>query len=336
MGTTYHISYRDSLERGLQEQIDALLADINQSVSTYIENSLISQFNRAKDTFYLPNRYPGEVKGSDQPFSLAKEDFDFQNSRFYHFQINYLASKYVHKVSNAYFDPTLMPLVNYWGFGYKKKKPVLHVDSTAIDSILSFVGFDKVQMQPDVVRQQDKLIKEKSEVELDFSAIAKGYAVDAIAELLQYHGISDYLIEIGGETRASGRNDRHQWWSLGINTPKEDAAYNEFELVIQLHNKALATSGNYRQFYEVDGKKYGHEINPRNGFPEINQLLSATVLASDCMSADAFATAFMVLGLDRSWKLANELEDLEACFIYGDEEGGMSVRYTKGFGKILQ
>ena len=170
----------------------------------------------------------------------------------------------------------------------------------------------------------------------DFSAIAKGYAVDIIAKLLESYDVEHYLVDIGGELRAKGHNAKGQTWTVGINVPSETAEVTELQTAIPLKNRAIATSGNYRNFYEVNGQKFSHTINPDTGFPERSNLLSASVIAEDCMVADAFDTAVMPMGLEKAFAMAQAMNDLEGYFIYSDENGNMAVKYTDGLKTLLK
>jgi len=297
MGTTYHLSFREAGHPIRQAAVDSLLEDLNAEVSTYIPGSTISRFNREQDSLQL----------SGHP----------------HFAANARAARKVWAQSRGAFDPTVMPLVNYWGFGYTEKKPVTAVDSQKVDSLIRLVGLDKLQFRSDGL-----LRKKRSGIQLDFSGLAKGYGVDALAEYLESHGVANYMVEIGGEVRARGRNESGKTWTIGINLPREGAGTSELQAVVLLKDRALATSGNYRNYYDLDGQKYSHTINPRTGFPERNRLLSASVFAPDCMTADAYATAFMVLGPERALDLARRQPDLEAYLIIGTAEGGMTVEHT--------
>ncbi len=304
MGTYYRISYGDSLSRNFQTEIEQFLQDFNQEVSTYIPSSVISQFNQAESTL--------DVSGKA------------------YFIGNFQKSRLVFEQSGGAFDPTVMPLVNYWGFGYTPKKPVTQVDSAAVDSLRRFVGMDLVRLDGNILH------KARPGVQLDFSAIAKGYAIDEIAQLFENQGIKNYLIDIGGESRAKGRNARGDVWTVGINVPKEDAKLTDIQTAVELNNRSIATSGNYRNFYEVDGVKYGHEINPTTGYPERTRLLSASVFTEDCATADAWATAFMILGLEKSMEIANQMSHLEAYFIYGAPDGSLQVQYTQGLEALFK
>lgn len=315
MGTTYHITYKDSSNRNLKSQIDSFLVAINMEVSTYEKEATITQFNQSlADTFKLKS------------FPTSKNAIKVGSNA--HFMENFLAAKMVYEKTAGAFDPTVMPLVNYWGFGYTPKKPVTRVDSVAIDSILQYVGFDKIEL---IHEDSVQLQKKQAQVQLDFSALAKGYGVDAIGILLERLNISDYLVEIGGEVRARGKNPKGEDWSIGINVPQEEASVTDNQTIVQLKDKSLATSGNYRNFYEINGVKYSHTINPKTGFPERNALLSASVLANECMMADAYATAFMVMGLEKAFELAMKTPEIEAYLIYSKEDGNMSVKKTQGF-----
>jgi thiamine biosynthesis lipoprotein len=194
------------------------------------------------------------------------------------------------------------------------------------------VGFQKIKLA------NRKLIKENKDIKVDVNAIAQGYSVDVIVNWLEHKNIENYLVEIGGEVCAKGINGKGIVWKIGIDKPIEDqsASNRELQAIASLNNKSLATSGNYRKFYEKDGIKYSHTINPKTGYPARNTLLSASVLATDCMTADAFATAFMVLGVEKSIELANKLDYLEVYFIYTDSTQNYSVYASDGFTKIIE
>jgi FAD:protein FMN transferase len=318
MGTYYQVTYLDSLDRNFQREVDSLLAAINMEVSTYIDTSTISFFNRAEEKF-------------DLGFGQSAENAAATGKR--HFWVNLLAAREVFEKSGGAFDPTVMPLVNYWGFGYSEKKQVTSVDSAAIDSLMQFVGFNKVKMDES---GQAILVKEKPGVQLDFSGCAKGYGVDAVGRWLEQKGIGNYLVDIGGEARAKGLSPRGDAWNIGINVPREDAGFAEIQTAMPLRDQSVATSGNYRNFYEVNGVKYSHTINPWTGYPERNKLLSASVLAKDCMIADAYATAFMVLGPEKALELASRLPGIEAYFIFSKEDGAMEISYTDGLKGVIK
>lgn len=305
MGTYYRITYQDTLDRDIQAEVEKSLAELNAELSTYDSTSLISRFNQSTAIQF------------DVPLSAR------------HFLANLNKSAEVYRSSGAAFDPTVAPLVNYWGFGYTGSKPVTEVDSTKIKAILNLVGMSKLNW---TTRGDSVLIRKQIPgIKLDFNAIAPGYAVDELGRVLEAKRIRDYLIDIGGEVLAKGRNPQGKNWVLGITTPKEGAENSDIQTTVPLHDQALATSGNYRKYYSVKGVKYSHTINPKTGFPERSKLLSATVIAPDAMTADAYATVCMVLGLEKGLALIESLPNLEAYFIYGDPKGAMLVKYTSGF-----
>lgn len=309
-GTYYRITYADSLQRNFKQDFETFFDQLNQEVSTYEENSLISNFNRSlADTFRLPAS-PG------------------------YFIANLEKSREVFRTSKGAFDPTVMPLVAYWGFGPKPRQ-ISTVDSATVDSLLQYVGMEKLHWS----RQPDGSIlvqKSRPGIQLDFNAIAQGYAVDQIGRMLEAKGIIHYLADIGGEVRAKGKNPRGQAWTIGINAPREDGRTDEILAVVPLENRALATSGNYRKFYEVNGIKFSHTIQPKTGFPERNALLSASVFAPDAMSADAYATACMVLGPEKALELVRQRPELEAYLVIGTQDGKMEVRYSDGLKTLFE
>ena len=317
MGTYYRVQYQDSLGRDFQKELDALLIELNNELSTYIDTSTISVFNQKEEGLELGEALE-VIDVNDLKFNTSDS---LKNA---HFARNLALSRQIFEQTQGHFDPTVMPLVNYWGFGYTAKKPVTAVDSQKVAGLKDLVGFDKVTIEGEFLR------KAQPGVQLDFSAIAKGYAVDELARFLDGKGAQNYLVDIGGEMVASGVNLKGSPWKIGINTPKADAELSDYEVIVELQDVALATSGNYRNFYEFEGRKYAHTINPKTGFPELSTLLSASVFAPDCATADAFATSFMVMGLEEAFGLASQMPDIEACFIFGKEDGTLGVRTTAG------
>lgn len=326
MGTYYKVTYQDSLDRDFFKAIDSMLVQINHEISTYEPNSTISQFNKTEQVFDLGLANSDFLACLENPAMCGKV-------KNYHFYLNLKAAAKANQQTDKAFDATIMPLVNYWGFGYTPHKPVDKVDSLKIDSLLQFVGFEKVTEQD----SKSTVILRKSlpGVQLDFGGTGQGYAIDAVAIFLEMHGIKNYLVDIGGESRARGKNSKGEWWTIGINTPKPEAELTDFTRIIQLENKSVSTSGNYRNFYEVDGGKYSHIIDPRTGYPMRSNLLSASVFAENCLEPDALATGFMVMGLDKAYELASRLEGIEAMFIYSDEQGNLQVKSTPGIEKML-
>ncbi len=321
MGTTYNVTYQYAKSRDFKPALDSLLKDINAGVSTYIPSSVISRFNQSEEGFFA---LPKELSLlNPEGYSQLPEG---------HFLSNLVKSSEVYQLSKGAFDPTVMPLVNYWGFGYTPKRKVTDVDSVVIDSLVAFVGLEKLRWNTE---KKLGVLKTAKGIQLDFSAIAKGYAVDGLGIFLESKGINNYLAEIGGEVVAKGLNSRGEAWRLGISTPREGAAVEDFQAIVQLKNQGMATSGNYRNYYEVDGQKYSHSINPSTGYPERSNLLSATVIAPDCMTADAWATAFMVMGFEKASKLVNQLSNIEAYFIISDEEGSLIAKPTEGIKSFI-
>ncbi|MDG2450624.1 MAG: FAD:protein FMN transferase, partial [Saprospiraceae bacterium] len=218
-----------------------------------------------------------------------------------------------------------MPLINYWGFGYTEKKARSEIDSTAVEKMMKGVGLDKI------IDSESFLYKPIPSSQLDFIAIAKGYAVDALAESLEEKGCKNYLVEVGREVYAKGLNVSGQKWKVGISTPSSEAAIDDISRVVELTDSGVASSGNYRNFYIVDGKKYGHTIDPHTGYPSLNDLLGTTVISKSCMRSDAYATAFLAMGLERASILVEELDEVEACFFYSNQEGTIIKKYSNGF-----
>ena len=315
MGTYYRVTYLDSLQRNWQPGIDSLLVELNQEVSTYIDSSTISRFNRSDDPIDLGLSFEEIALSSEAPDKLPFN---------YHFIKNLTAAREWYRQTGGAFDPTVMPLVNYWGFGYAPKRPVEQVDSLIVDSLRQLVGMEKVRLDGAV------LGKSQAGVQLDFSALAKGYGVDEVGFFLERQGVRDYLVDIGGEVRARGLSPRGTAWTVGINTPDPRASTTDVQAALLLQDRSLATSGNYRNYYEVAGRKYAHTISPFTGFPELSTLLSASVFAPDCTTADALATACMVLGPEKALALIERLPGIEAYFIVSAQDGSYEVQYTPG------
>jgi len=220
-----------------------------------------------------------------------------------------------------------MPLVNYWGFGYTGHKKPDSIDSTIINKILTKVGFDKIELI--IVNKDSILVKKKIPgVQLDFSSIAKGYGVDVIGRLIRDTGTNDYLVEIGGEIVTSGLSPSGKKWVVGINTPRDNAKTNDLILDIDISDKALATSGNYRNFFDINGHKYSHTINPKTGFPQRSNLLSVSIITKDCMTADALATACMVSGFKWSKDIIENNDSIQGILIYLNNNKEMKVFNT--------
>lgn len=299
-GTTWHITYLSEDSSNHKPAIDSLLKLIDISMSTYLPSSIISRINK-NDKDVIVDHYFVDV---------------------------YKKSREVSEKTGGLFDVTVAPLVNAWGFGFTKKASV---DSAMIDSLLNFVDYKMIRLQG------NKLIKTKPETMLDFNAIAQGYSVDVLTAHLESMGINNYLVELGGEVKAKGKKNNENW-KVGIDQPNENnISERKLEAIINLNNKALATSGNYRKFYEENGKKYAHILDPHSGYPAKQDLLSATVLAADAITADAYATAFMVMGLERSKQfLANNKDlNLEVYFIF-DQNGSWKTYSSESLKKWIK
>jgi len=299
-GTTYHITFETRSARDLKPLIDSILQDFDYSLSAYIPNSIITKINQNE---------PG-IEADD------------------HFIAVFNKAREVNKETGGAFDITVAPIVNAWGFGYTEKADV---DSTVIDSLLQYVGMNKVKLSG------RRVIKDSPGILFDVNAIAQGYSVDVVSEYLESIGIRNYLVEIGGEVRAKGKNPKHEYWKVGIDKPVENNMIPGamIQTVLGLSGRSLATSGNYRKFYEKDGIKYTHSINPLTGYPVVSNLLSATVVTRDCITADAYATAFMVMGLERSISFLSEHKQLDAYLIFSDDKGNFRTYTTEGLKKSV-
>lgn len=313
MGTTYSIKYSifPSQKEVTKNTIDSILVSINEGVSTYIPTSTVSRLNKAgKEGIRIKmNSYPDQ-----------------------HFIVNYFTSVDINKKTNGAFDPSVMPLVNYWGFGYEGKNPVTEIDSSKVKDLLNYVGMNNFTVE--VKKDGISFKKKDARATLDFSAIAKGYAVDYIANHLNSKGILSYMVEIGGEVKTKGKNDNGEPWKLGVNKPEENASPTDIQVIVSPKDKALASSGNYRNYHKLNDISYGHEINPKTGFPHQTDILSASVIHESCTEADAYATAFMIMGKDRTLKFVNYNHHLEVCLIV-KEKGELKEIYSEGFKEYL-
>ena len=299
-GTYYHLTYDSPKGRDLKSEIEQCFREFDLSLSTFNPNSVITRINQNDSTVKTDPYF-------EEMYAMARE---------------------VSEKSEGAFDITVAPLVNAWGFGYGNHD---HAASPKIDTIMPFIGYRKITLK------DHRIIKEDPRIRLDASAIAKGQSCDVIARLLDEEGCENYMVEIGGEIRCKGLNPKGEQWHIGIDKPKDDPANvgEELQIILQVSNIGLATSGNYRQFYYKDGKKYAHTINPHTGAPVEHNLLSATVIAPTCMQADAYATAFMVLGIEKSIKLCESMPEMDCYLIYADKDGSNKIVYTKGFEKYF-
>lgn len=299
-GTIYHITYESPNGEDLQKNVEVVMNELNKSLSTFDSTSTISKVNRNIETELDP--YFLTV------FNRAEE---------------------ISKITSGAFDITVAPMVNVWGFGFQNKE---QVTPELIDSLKNLVGFQKVRLE------NGKIAKEHPNTMLDASAIAKGFACDIVANFLHEQGCQNYMVEIGGEVVARGKNAKGNNWSIGISNPDDNEFFSNQKLkaIVELKDKALATSGNYRNYYIENGVKYAHTIDPQTGYPVQHSLLSTTVLADNCMTADAFATAFMVSGLEKSIAIAQDDPEIEVYFIYSDEEGNYKTYVSPGFKSLLK
>ncbi len=298
-GSSYHISYQYPENRTLEPDILAIFDRIDRSLSIYNKNSLISRINH-NDT-------------------SARLDQDLVRIL--------LVGQEISEKSGGAFDLTVGPLVNAWGFGFTAREKVT---PALIDSILEFTGYRKITLSG------DRLVKQDPRIMIDPNAVAPGYASDVIGQFFESRGIRNYLVEIGGEVRCLGVNQQGNHWRIGIDKPLENVLEREIEQVLLLSGQSVTTSGNYRKFYVEDGVKYSHTIDPKTGYPARSNLLSATVVMKECVYADAWATVFMVLGLERSKELALTIPGIEVLFIYGDEDGSMKEWRSPGMESLIQ
>ncbi len=289
-GTLYTVTYEHNAD--LQPQIVAAMQAVDNSLSPFNKSSIITHVN---------NNDSIEV---DELFA----------------EVFYTAEQ-IYRDSHGAFDPTVAPLVNAWGFGFKEGTDV---SSTTIDSLRQLVGFDRITLSNRQITKADERIM------LDFSAIAKGFGSDCVARVLDSCGIQNYMVEIGGEVVVKGHNKNGNPWGIGITKPADDSLSinQELQTVLRLTDCAIATSGNYRNFYYKDGVKYAHTIDPRTGYPVQHSLLSATVIADDCMRADALATAFMVLGVDSAMAYCERHPEIDGYFIVAGDSGQYEIRQS--------
>lgn len=299
-GTIYIITYESPNGDNYEEEIKQLFHDFNESLSTYLPGSLISRINQNDSTAVVDDYFQAV-------FNKAAE---------------------VNKASDGVFDVTIAPIVNLWGFGSTGNVP--NPDPEKIDSLMQYVGMNKIRIEGDRVR------KDLPGVKLDVNAIAKGYSVDVVADFLKKKDCRNFLVNIGGEIVAQGVNASGIIWRVEIERPEENVIYGQSRMaVVRLNNRAMATSGNYRRFHEIDGKKYGHTFDTKTGYPSMHNLLSATIVADDCITADAWATVLMASGLEKSIQILEQHPELEALLIFGDENGNYKVHTTDGMGAVI-
>ena len=297
-GTVYKVTYQ--CDQNLKAEIEAELKRFDGSLSPFNDTATITRINRNEDI--VPDTFFTNV------FRRSME---------------------ISRETDGAFDITVAPLANAWGFGFKKGN---FPDSAMIDSLLEMTGYEKVKLS-----DEGKVVKTDPRIMLSCSAVAKGYAVDVIAQLLKKKGIRNFMVDIGGEVVVHGQNPQNGLWRIGLNKPIDDslAVNQELQAVLQVTDLGMATSGNYRNYYYKDGKKYAHTIDPRTGYPVQHSILSATVIAKDCMTADALATAFMVMGLEEAEAFCKADTTIDAYFIYSGENGEFKTFYTEGMKKYI-
>jgi thiamine biosynthesis lipoprotein len=300
-GTSYSITYENSNNEDYSSDIDSILKAFDKSCSIYDSTSIISKIN---------NNDPA-VEADDWFIRVFNKSVE------------------VNKSSGGALDITVGPIVRAWGFG---TEPIAKHGKAHIDSLLQFVGMEKVRLEG------RKVIKKYPEVSLDVNAVAQGYSVDVVSQFLEGKGIQNYLVEIGGEVHCKGTNAKNKLWRVGIDRPSDDniSPGGELQAIIELDNQSLTTAGNYRKFFVENGVKYGHTIDPKTGYPAKNTLLSATVVCDDAITADAWDTAFMVLGLEQSKEVLKSLPGIEVYFIYSDEQGNYQVYCSEGLAKMVE
>ncbi len=299
-GTYYAVTYFDVKERDFQPQVDSILKAFDQSVSMWVPESIISRINRGD--------------------SLARPDEWFTDI--------FKRSVDISQKTGGAFDFTVGPLVNAWGFGFKGK---MKMDQDLVDSLRELVDYRTVRLE------DGKIVKSKKNIQFDFNAIAQGYAVDVLGNFLESKGISNYLIDIGGEVLGKGSKPDGQSWIVGVENPSTDSLSDRtLNAKVRLNDRALATSGSYRKYYEENGIRYSHTIDPSTGYPVRHSLLSVSVLAKDCATADGYATAFMVMGFERAKEFLTGQDELEAYFINDAGSGTYQTYATKGFEEILE
>ena len=320
-GATYEIKYSSNEEISYQPQVKAIFKAIDSSMSTYKKNSLISRFN-AGDTIVMDD----------------------------HFKKVLHRAMEIHEQSNGALEPTIMPLVRFWGFSQGKPKAIDSIDLQQLDSMKNLVDLkslvildesgERISEVP-LMSGQKRMIRlapGAPGMALDFNAIAQGYTVDVIGEFLESQGVKNYYVNVGGEVVVKGKNPHGKDWRVAIEDPDDGKAADDqsHSVLINMKSGGLATSGNYRKFYIKDGVKYSHTLDPETGYPVQDRLLSATILAKDAMTADAYATVMMVLGLDKAKAYLNAHPEMDGYLIYSGDNGEWLTYATDGLKKLLE
>jgi len=305
MGTTYNVkiisnNIDSNYKKDLHNEIDSILDRINHQMSTYIYNSEISTFNNTEST---------------EPFYIS-EEFSYVVKRALHWATT----------TEGAFDITLVPLLYLWGFGPGQKGGLTDVfpDEATIQKRKTHMGYDKLIISKNNLQKTDPYVK------IDLNAIAKGFGVDAICSFLNSKGMKNYMVEIGGEVRCLGFNQKKKSWLIAIENPEINNSNNNVRWAVPLNNMSMATSGDYRNFYEIDNERYSHEIDPRSGYPAQTKIASATVIASSCIDADALATALIIMGIDKAMNLIEKTNNIEAFLIIRKDKEGYETIKSSG------
>jgi thiamine biosynthesis lipoprotein len=303
MGTTYHITVvtgSSVMPGDLKAKIDARLEAINHVFSTYINDSEISRFNA--------------FRAAGEKFAVSADFIEVMK-----------VGRKIYRLSEGAWDGTVNPLVDLWGFGPTHRQPRKPPENQ-IKTLMQTIGFDRIQ-----ITEPNFLVKNLATVTLDLNSIAKGFAVDRVSALLAAAGYKNYLVEIGGEVYAAGVRADGKNWRVGINRPKQDAAINEVYKAISLADRALATSGDYRNFFKIGGVRYSHVIDPRTGYPVSNGVVSVSIIAGNCTLADGLATAIMVMGPEKGIQLVSQLNNVECFIVVENPDGRLLDFYSPGF-----
>lgn len=310
-GTTYTLTFENASKKVTQEAIDSILHVFDGALSSYVDSSIISRINNAQDSI--------RIKDGSGYFTRC-----------------YVMSQKYYSTSNGAFDPSVYPLVKAWGFF----GDALNEQSDAdVAAILNYVGFEDGVLHKllSLGPQEFIFYKYNNNFQLDFNAVAQGYSVDILAAYLDECGVKNYYVEIGGEIAVKGTNKEGNKWRIGVDSPHQKEGTRVIENVVHVTNRGIATSGNYRKFYEKDGVRYAHTIDPKTGKPVQHSLLSATVIANTCAEADAYATAFMVMGTEKAVKFVEEHPELNLeIYLLEDIKGEIKRTMSPGFKKYLK
>ena len=299
-GTYYAVTYVDAEGRNFQDSINLILKKFDSSCSIYKPNSIISRFN------------------NNDPKAKADK----------YFTVVFKKAMEVSGKSGGAFDITVGQLVRAWGFSLKSN---IRMDAQKVDSLKQYVGYKKIKLV------NDRVIKENPNIQLDFNAIAQGFSSDVLGQFLESKGIKNYLIDVGGEVLGKGMKPDGSIWTVGIEKPASDSLQQQqLEATVTLKNRALSTSGNYRKYFIKDGIKYSHTIDPFTGYPVHHTLLAVSVLAENSITADAYGTAFLVMGMDKALEFIKRNAGIEAYFIYSDKKGTLKTQCSPGFSKIIK